>query len=638
MASILDDKELCIVCCKKVTNKGVECDSTCKRWFHPDCVQLSAAEYKKIADGVIKTWTCDRADCTTTKIDRKSLALDEILKKISSLATKEDVKESPADPRISNVTVSRDRTQQERKHLTELRNQLEKRTNEESKKLDTCSGHSRLQIYYQNVNGLRSKLHELRLSLATSTHDVLILTETNLNSQISTELGFTNKYDIFRKDRSLDTSSKSSGGGVLVATTKQLRSTTIYNSSNLEVIFVNTSLSPRNNVLLVAVYIPPSSPLQVYSDFAANFEEVMLSATFSQVHVFGDFNIPDADWNAPCSVNVNTPMAIISNVITMFALMQVNQMLNHRGVLFDLILTSSLDVHVQRDQCPLLIEDAHHPSLNCLVPIPAPAVLTYNLTPNPAKCNLRTLHDDLCTFDFASLDAIHDINESFWVLMGTISKSVLKHSPLKKWGFSNFPAWFSRNLKNLIFLKKALHKEYKSTRWEITYQRFAVIRAQCKALAKDCFTAYADHIQEVLPHNPKVFWSYVKNLNRSGSTPTTLRLDGITSTSDQTAADLFADFFSAAFNHDDDVADGPPSTPPSFALLSSIVLNVPEVRQALLSLDDSKGCGPDFIPSSAIKHICNLLAYPLTKLFNRSLFTGVFQYIWKINPQEYNVT
>ncbi|KAG8273693.1 hypothetical protein J6590_017015 [Homalodisca vitripennis] len=209
MASILDDKELCIVCCKKVTNKGVECDSTCKRWFHPDCVQLSAAEYKEIADGVIKTWTCDRADCATTKIDRHSLALDEILKKISSLATKEDVKgiaddisairqdvtklseaiseleprlskaedeiktikssitaletknrslsleevysevndrslrksniilhkvpessKSPADLRISNVTVSRVRTEQERKHLTELRNQLEKRTNE----------------------------------------------------------------------------------------------------------------------------------------------------------------------------------------------------------------------------------------------------------------------------------------------------------------------------------------------------------------------------------------------------------------------------------------------------------------------------------------------------------------------------
>ncbi|XP_046662719.1 uncharacterized protein LOC124355600 [Homalodisca vitripennis] len=350
----------------------------------------------------------------------------------------------------------------------------------------------------------------------------------------------------------------------------------------------------------------------------------MLSATFSHFHVFGDFNIPDADWNAPCSVNVNTPMAIISNVITMFALMQVNHVLNHRGVLLDLILNSSLDVHVQRDQCPLLIEDAHHPSLNCLVPIPAPAALTFNLAPNPAKCNLRTLDDDLCTFDFASLDAIHDINESFWVLIDTISKSVLKHSPLKKWGFSNFPAWFSRDLKNLLFLKKALHKEYKSTRCEVTYQRFAVIRAQCNALTKDCFTAYADHIQEVLPHNPKVFWSYVKNLNRSGSTPTTLRLDGITSTSDQTAANLFADFFSAAFNHDDDVADDPPSTPPSFALISSIVLNVPEVRQALLSLDDSKGCGPDFIPSSAIKHICNLLAYPLTKLFNRSLFTGVF--------------
>lgn len=92
MASMFADVTVCKVCCKKVIDKGVECDGNCKRWFHPSCVQLSASEYKKIADGTIKSWTCGRVDCCSSSSDPYSKTLDTILMKIDALATKDDLR------------------------------------------------------------------------------------------------------------------------------------------------------------------------------------------------------------------------------------------------------------------------------------------------------------------------------------------------------------------------------------------------------------------------------------------------------------------------------------------------------------------------------------------------------------------
>jgi hypothetical protein len=92
MASFVDDKEVCIICCKKVIERGVECEAFCKRWFHPDCAKLSAQEYKKIADGTVKQWNCGRMDCEAPQSASQANTLDIILRKLDSLATKDDLK------------------------------------------------------------------------------------------------------------------------------------------------------------------------------------------------------------------------------------------------------------------------------------------------------------------------------------------------------------------------------------------------------------------------------------------------------------------------------------------------------------------------------------------------------------------
>jgi len=75
-------------------------------------------------------------------------------------------------------------------------------------------------LYYQNVRSLRTKLNSLHTNFILLSHDILILTETWLTSDISdAELGLLG-YKIFGYNRCKDTSDELRGGGTSIAIKK----------------------------------------------------------------------------------------------------------------------------------------------------------------------------------------------------------------------------------------------------------------------------------------------------------------------------------------------------------------------------------------------------------------------------------
>lgn len=87
----------------------MECDGDCVRWFHPECVKLSSAEYKSIADGVVKTWKCDRMDClvrSTDPLNDLNVKFTAILNQFQQLATKEDINDGISTLKLDIQTLS----------------------------------------------------------------------------------------------------------------------------------------------------------------------------------------------------------------------------------------------------------------------------------------------------------------------------------------------------------------------------------------------------------------------------------------------------------------------------------------------------------------------------------------------------
>lgn len=89
------DKDVCKVCLKKVLDRGVECDGPCSHWYHPDCVKVTPTEYRKIADGSVKSWKCGRVDCCAPdsgdSISDLSNKISALLDKFATLATKDEI-------------------------------------------------------------------------------------------------------------------------------------------------------------------------------------------------------------------------------------------------------------------------------------------------------------------------------------------------------------------------------------------------------------------------------------------------------------------------------------------------------------------------------------------------------------------
>lgn len=59
----------------------------------------------------------------------------------------------------------------------------------------------RLQIFYQNVRGLRTKIHELNNEILGNAYDIIILTETWLHRRIFLGELFDERYNDYRCDR-----------------------------------------------------------------------------------------------------------------------------------------------------------------------------------------------------------------------------------------------------------------------------------------------------------------------------------------------------------------------------------------------------------------------------------------------------
>lgn len=469
------------------------------------------------------------------------------------------------------------------------------------------------------MNGLRTKLHDIQLSLATCLHDIIVLTETNLQPSIATgELNFHN-YEVFRKDRDLASGNKISGGGVLVAVSKSLHSSIINVSSSIEALFVSLNLQHGNKALFVGAYIPPGQPTQSYTEFSDIIDEVMVSHTFSEVHILGDFNNPCTDWTAPAW---NGASQTLMNMASMHNLSQINQVRNQRGVILDLVFTSSSNSKVIHDPDPLVPEEAHHPALGLLISDVNVSHSDTVLVPNLMKCDIQKVYSQLSTVDFNVMISGCDVNDAFDRFCKTISECVVRNSPVKKLGTFKFPVWFTKELRDLTIKKKAAHREYKKTLNVSIYNEFAALRSKCKTLSKACLDQYARYTQDTLSSNPRAFWRFFKSTTGSTSTTSSMSLDGEVSTDDSRVAEMFAQFFSSVFTAHHNVNTGPESTSLHHMSICSFLPS--EVHRALLQIDTTKGCGPDNIPPSVVKFCCPILIHPLTELFNKSIAQGVF--------------
>lgn len=156
-------------------------------------------------------------------------------------------------------------------------------------------------IFYQNVNRIRSKLNDLRLSILNSSYDIICLTETNFNNSVLDSEYNDNRYTVFRRDRNSSCSKKTDGGGVAIAVKKSLRVVRQVSwECDVEEIWL-TVISDviKENINICLCYLPPYLDHKNLEMFYNNCQNVITETLSNQkVLLIGDFNTPDVYWKS----------------------------------------------------------------------------------------------------------------------------------------------------------------------------------------------------------------------------------------------------------------------------------------------------------------------------------------------------
>ncbi|KAK9496777.1 hypothetical protein O3M35_012971 [Rhynocoris fuscipes] len=202
--------------------------------------------------------------------------------------------------------------------------------------------------------------------------------------------------------------------------------------------------------------------------------------------------------------------------------------------------------------------------------------------------------------------------------------------PVKCYYKSNFPIWYSDELKDLTIKKRFTHAMYKKTGICSHYVKFSSLRAKCKSLSRKCYHEYIDLVESNIHYDINHFWKFTSKIKSDkNNLPKVMFLDNQCCDNDCDIANLFATYFSSIFNNNS-INCNKPSFNSSLSI-SNIIIDISSLLNKLVSIKSSTSPSFDGIPSCLLKNCANNLAEALTFLFNFSLSYGIVPDVWKVS-------
>lgn len=190
---------------------------------------------------------------------------------------------------------------------------------------------------------------------------------------------------------------------------------------------------------------------------------------------------------------------------------------------------------------------------------------------------------------------------------------------------------FNGKAKSKINRKRHLWQRYLNTGDESVKLEYQRVSNQVKSICRKVTKVREKNIANSVKDNPKKFWAYVKTKTKTKTSIPNLYTDdnkSELSETDQGKADILADFFTSVFteeNNDDmpniDLKDSPP--------LEEISFTEETVKKKLDKLKISKSPGPDSIHPRVLNELADIIAKPLSIIFETSVTESRLPEDWK---------
>ena len=178
-------------------------------------------------------------------------------------------------------------------------------------------------------------------------------------------------------------------------------------------------------------------------------------------------------------------------------------------------------------------------------------------------------------------------------------------------------------------LKNRLWRRYKHTKSHYDRTRYVRTKNSLRSLTRNLRRTFESKLAKDLKTSPKKFWSYVKSRTKSRiKIPSLRRADGSVASTSSEKAEALNNFFSSVFTKEN--LSTIPRTEQEFLgnRLNAFVITPEAVLKKLQDLNPGKTPGPDGWHPVLLKSIADLIAQPLSILFQKSLDEGVLPMDW----------
>ena len=493
-----------------------------------------------------------------------------------------------------------------------------------------------LKCLYTNTDVLHNKMDELQMYINSENIDIVSITETlsKTSNEDYTPIFVINGFNCMQNN-------DGRGTAIFIRDTLECTRLTHYENIFSPCTICKVKVNNDNSFIFGVIYRSPNSEDNDNLKLNEMITQICNNNSREKIVLTGDFNYPDINWaHDYCDKSVNNKASKFLECIHKNYLNQlINESTHHRGTqtptLVDLLLTNESDfVYDVNLHAPL--GKSHHSVIcfnidSCNVNKTKEPVVKFNMN----KGNYDQMRKHLSKSN-ESWDMLMDNNLSLdeWcsTIVGTMEEAKELFIP-KKCMNSNRPKRSFAAPESLLAalrLKRKAFKAYKRLRTPKNQEEYVYYRNMVNKLVKKAKRSKELKIAKESKLNPKVLFQYIASQNKPRDTiPDLDKPDGTQTANDGDKVNVLSDFFKSVYTLEGD------SPVPHFEanvknyVTTSVNINKCDVLLALKSLNVNKSPGPDKVHPRILRECANELAYPIHKLFVRSMKEGRVPSKWK---------
>jgi len=486
--------------------------------------------------------------------------------------------------------------------------------------LDKVKG---LKIIHLNIRSLVCKIDLLRAWVELNKPDVITLSETWLNSNVSdVEINLTN-YVVYRLDRC------SRGGGVAIYVSISLVSELIIPSVDplySECIFVKVVFHLNKCIIIGSIYRPPSAPVESCNCLISTINSVFGK---NELILLGDFN---KNW---LDTSCNKEKNMFNNLNLTQLITEPTRITSRTQSLLDWILVSHPNRFLKSGVMPDCFSD--HSIIFCVWKIKVPKLPPKLIKIRQyKKLNLDLFIQDLISVNWNRYNLIPNVQDAWDFFYTEFINVVNKHAPWKTVRVKgNHLPWINSELISLFRERDKAWTKFRQTRSNVDWEVYRHLRNSSKTKTRNAKSNYYKECLSLHYKNPKQFWNKMKDIINTSNKHfvNQIRVDNTILHDSLSIAQKFNQHFSSVWSSlvsasylNTNISNMTASCNSSFSFGKIAPI---DVQSAIDELKLTSGAGLDGIENRYLKLTSHILMYPLADLFNLSLFTCELPAIWK---------